>query len=417
MTKHHETMRSRTVAHIILTITLLLLIAGMLPSSTHAQIAQEADNAAQQRGGYFLTPSVSLTEVFDDNIFFTSDQTTSDFITRITPRFETGYVSDRLSWEGSYSLDSEFYAKNSGLNSLLMRQDAGIELEYLPDRLMTLGFAAGYDETENPGELNLQSGVDLPRSPARRYTFSPSAAYRLDPRMTAFFDYSYSHDALQGGINVNTHVIDTAIARQLNRTDSLRFGYTYRRFAFDTGNVSDSHLAMLEWAHQFSPRTSFTAAAGPRFTESFTDFELEARLAVDHLLNEQDRLSAFYERSETTAIGQPLPIEVNTIGASLVYSWDPDWQVRMTPDYSRGVMTFPRRGDAVVDSYRFNLETIYNLTDSLYLVGGYGYSLQQGSFLNTDAEDISRNVILLGIMFTTDSFTNRFFNPNRNILR
>ena len=70
-----------------------------------------------------------------------------------------------------------------------------------------------------------------------------------------------------------------------------------------------------------------------------------------------------------------------------------------------------------MDSYRFNLETIYNLTDSLYLVGGYGYSLQQGSFLNTDAEDISRNVILLGIMFTTDSFTNRFFNPNRNILR
>src|SRR5690606_37885753 len=115
--------------------------------------------------------------------------------------------------------------------------------------------------------------------------------------------------------------------------------------------------------------------------------------------------------------GEPLPIRLDTVGASLIYSWAPEWQLRITADYSRGVMTFPRRGDAVVDSYRLNLETVYSLTNSLYLVGGYAFSQQEGSFRNINAGDISRNVIMLGIMFSTDVLTNAFFNPNRNILR
>ncbi len=50
--------------------------------------------------GYFVVPSVTVDAVYDDNLFYASEDKQSDFITRVSPVLEVGHESDTLSWSG-----------------------------------------------------------------------------------------------------------------------------------------------------------------------------------------------------------------------------------------------------------------------------------------------------------------------------
>src|SRR5207302_10266298 len=85
-------------------------------------------SAAPAQTGYFLTPSLSVAEVYDDNVFYTTSPRTHDFLTRISPGLKAGYQSAPLTVEGSYAFDSEIYSRRSELTTPLMRQQGLIEL-------------------------------------------------------------------------------------------------------------------------------------------------------------------------------------------------------------------------------------------------------------------------------------------------
>ena len=93
---------------------------------------------AWAQAGWYVIPRFSVSEQYNDNIFFTV-QKTGDFITQFTPGFDIGYRSEPLTFLLGYQTTIEVYAEHSDLNNIGDNQSGLLTLSYAPDRRLTIG--------------------------------------------------------------------------------------------------------------------------------------------------------------------------------------------------------------------------------------------------------------------------------------
>src|SRR5439155_43457 len=221
--------------------------------------------AAPAQTGYYLTPSLSIAEVYDDKLFHSPSPRTHDFFTRISPSLKAGYQSAPLTVEGSYAFDSEVYSQHSELTTPLVRQRGLIELKATPVQVLTLSLPVSYYQSRTPTELNLTTGLAVARVRAERYTTNPGFTYRLDPLTTAKGDYTYSKDLLAAGITagaitIDTHIVNLALDRRLSPRDTVGPGYLGRRYEFSGFPALTSHAFTLGCSHQLTKTLAWAAA-------------------------------------------------------------------------------------------------------------------------------------------------------------
>src|SRR5947209_8725118 len=259
-------------------------------------------SAAPAQTGYYLTPSLSVAEVYDDNLFYSPSPRTHDVFTRISPGLKAGYQSAPLTVEGSYAFDSEVYSQHSELTTPLVRQRGLIELKATPVPVLTLSLPVSYFQSRTPTELNLTSGLAVGRVRAERYTTNPGFTYRFDPLTTAKGDYTYSKDLLAAGITIDSHIENLALDHRLSPRDTVGPGYVGRQFAFAGFPALTSHAFTLGWSHELTPLTTFTLRGGPRLTEGTVDRLPEALASIRHTLK-RGELSLTYASTLTKGIG------------------------------------------------------------------------------------------------------------------
>src|SRR5712691_5522567 len=138
--------RSRQGAQIVsrprLDATLLAVILAATPAVSGAQ------------AGWYIIPSLSLTEEFDDNVFGRSSNRVSDFVTRGSPGLSAGYRSQPLTLLVTSGFDAEFFEENRELSNVGDRRRADVAFQYLPTRTLTLGVTADFAQTVTPTELS-----------------------------------------------------------------------------------------------------------------------------------------------------------------------------------------------------------------------------------------------------------------------
>ncbi|MGH7318253.1 MAG: hypothetical protein ACRELA_01280, partial [Candidatus Rokuibacteriota bacterium] len=105
------------------------------------------------QAGWYVIPSLTLSEEYDDNIFGQSSGRQSDFITRITPGITAGYQSAPLTILGNYSVGAAIFAGHSELNDIADRQQGGLTFRYLPTQRLTLGLNVSYSRAERSTDL------------------------------------------------------------------------------------------------------------------------------------------------------------------------------------------------------------------------------------------------------------------------
>src|SRR5262245_40479538 len=138
-----------------------------------AVIVPGVHTAAWAQAGWYLTPSLRLSESYDDNIFGTSTNRESDFITRVTPGLDGGYRSDPLTLTANGAFESDIFAKNPQLDDPTTGWNAGLNAQYLPDRNWTLGLNINYYETKSLTSFT-QSMINItPQNPVQ-----PSNTYQ-----------------------------------------------------------------------------------------------------------------------------------------------------------------------------------------------------------------------------------------------
>ena len=344
---------------------------GLLPAAAHAQLLPPT--AAPAQTGYYVTPSLSVAEVYDDNVFFASSAREHDFLTRLSPGLQAGYQSAPLTVAGGYSFDSEIYSRHSALTTAQMRQRGSIDVKATPIQVLTLSVSVTYFQTRTPVELNLETGLAARRVLAERYTANPAFTYRYDPLTTAKGDYTYSKDLLAGGVTIDSHIETLTLDRRLSPRDTVGPGYIGRQFAFAGFPVLTSHAVTLGWSHELTPLTAFTLRGGPRVTEGTVDRWPEGSASIRQTLKNGE-VSLAYASTLATVIGQAAAATAQGVTGTATVELLPKLKLSAAPAY------FRVSSDAFKASvYAVTLEASQQLTKTLVLAASYQFSLQRGT--------------------------------------
>src|SRR5438067_6033763 len=149
---------------------------------TVATLLQSNDMLAENR--FALQPSVAITGVTDDNLFFTPEAAASDRILRIRPALEVLFASPRLSASGGYEFDNDRYATHSTLSNRRARQHAAATMQYHISPRLDVGIDGGFTDTDTPAEFNIATGLGSLRRRAQQTTFRRSGHLRLTPLLS-----------------------------------------------------------------------------------------------------------------------------------------------------------------------------------------------------------------------------------------
>lgn len=355
---------------------------------------------AQAQAGFYVTPSFSLAEVYDDNLFSTSSRLKpeKDVISRFSPGLQAGYQSTPLTLLGRYTFDAEVFANHPELTGAQTRQQASIESQYLPTQWLKLAFTSEYVETPTPRELNKQTGLEGGRVRAQRYSFSPSIAYGFDAFTAGTGGYTFTKDEQSGGVATDTHTANLGLDRRITPWDTGSLGYIFRRFFFDSRDTTTSHAFAVGWTRQLTSLTSIALQAGPRFSEGSVDPEVSA--SIRHRLKQGD-LSFTYSRSQNTISGRAGTVNTESFTGAVTYQLLPFLQVGAEPRFSRNTGA---ASEAKV--YEVSLNATYQINKWLSLLGSFQSSIQQGSLDSVTAtselgdEDIHHNILLLSVAIT-----------------
>lgn len=338
--------------------------------------------------GFYVTPSFSIAEEYNDNILATHADRKKDFITRLSPGLLAGYESAPFTLLGGYGFDGELFAQHSSLNEAMARQKATLETRYLPTRLLTLALKSEYTETQTPRELNVATAIAGGRVRAQRFAVDPSVAYRFSPLSTGTVGYSFGKDEIRGGVTTDTHTGRFGFERRITRQDLASIDYRFSQFSFGGRDETKAYTIQPGWTHDFTPLTSFTVKAGPRFSSGSADADVYA--SVRHRLR-QGEVSLIYTRGQTTVVGESGTVTSNSVSLPVRYKVLPLFEVSALPSFSH-----TKRSSLEAKVYGMKLDGTYEITRWLSLIASYEYRLQKGVLSGLRRhDDIPNNILFL----------------------
>jgi hypothetical protein len=373
------------VAIIAAALALALLVIGVrAPAGAQPPVVEPP----RVPPGFYVTPSLTVSAEFDDNVFVSSTDARADFVTRFTPGIALGYRSEPFTLLLSSSFDAEIFADNSELSDPANRKRAGLELRYAPYRLLTLGLDVTYFETDTPADLVPTTGLQLARTRATQVEVMPSATYQLSPIDTIRLSYTYTLDTLEGSLDNTTHRVRAGYSRQITPLDTLLLGYRLAVYEAQESPTTITNTPTVGWTRRLGPNTVLTLEGGPRFVDDGS-VEPEAHGRVDHAFR-LVKVALDYLRSEAVVVGRPGKQELEAVTALVEAEPIRNLKLRFEPGYYR---TFGG-DDATARVYGFLLSGSYPLQRWLTAYLGYRFAYQDQA-----SDTLTHNVVTLSLGF------------------
>lgn len=329
--------------------------------------------------GYYLVPSLTLSEVFDSNVFLTTNPE-FDFITRLTPGVQFGYKSAPLTILGSYSFDTEVYARHPDLDNVGDNQRGALDIRYRPERPAALGLNAAFARSSNPVLLAQQQGlqpvarIQTGRQETTGFSITPDASYQFSRLWSGNAAYAYSLFTQEGGVTTSSNVVTLGTNRRFTPFDTGMLNYYFRTYNSSAAS-STSNAFTLGWTHLFSEFTKVTVRAGPRFSQGQVGPEVFA--GIQHRLKFVN-LAFAYAATQAIDIGQGAPVTTHTVSASADFSLSRYLQVSVAPSFQ--ISTDGGQSNAgTTYSYAVNASARYRINKWLSARAFYSWSLQTGT--------------------------------------
>ena len=380
---------------------------AMLLGACVAAPAARADTAT------YLSPSIAVGGVYNDNVFLTPSDSAvpreSDETLRISPALEGGYGSDTLTVGGYYTFDAERYRHFKGLDGNAVRRNAALDFDFLATPRLDIATQADYTSTETPSELDV-SNLSVGRAHAVYMTVSPSVGYAFDELTYGRVGYTHGLEELGNAPNTSTDTGTLGLEHRLDPRDTFDLNFAATRYDFGPNDVVDSRVATVGWTRQFTALTSISLAVGPRRTESSNSIDYSAGI---HTILDSGNFDLDYSHTETALIGEFRPAESQNLSLKWDYFSGADLEVYVDPSYTRDTI-----GTAVATLARVAVSFDYRLSRVTSLVGSYQYSRQQGLLTGADTRIID-NVVYIGLEFSEpvpgeSAFVRRRANPFEN---
>jgi hypothetical protein len=180
---------------------------------------------------FILTPSISMKEEFNDNIFMTEKDKKDDFITTISPGIELVNKTERLYLNLYARLDNLIYAQNDELNFLNHNYRGSFSYSFSPQ--LRLSAEGGVTRDFSPDRDLEVSGIVTKAIKRYKYNFSGGLEYNLTESTSTNLSYTYERsdydhdpefpDQTSNGVNLSLiHDLSKYIS---NTGGRLNIGY------------------------------------------------------------------------------------------------------------------------------------------------------------------------------------------------
>jgi hypothetical protein len=325
---------------------------------------------AQAQTRLTLIPSVTFSNVYDDNLF-AQVQGDAGHMRRIRPNLETIYESPRLKLNNEYSFDMQ-HSNFSALNSFDARRHGLLEAHLRASPFTTLGVNAYYDRTETPGELDFETGILGERMQAQRWEVAPSVSVRVRPRTTIRASYDWTTESLVNGMDGTLHVLRAGTSHLGSTRTELTAGYVGRRFV-DPIDTNLSHGLLVGWTRELAPATRLTLQAGPR-TSTYSGLQPEVVVGLTRG-GPRIRLGADYWHGETIILGIRGPVAIDSATARIIFPITQQFEIGTHLGASDST-TLARETARV---YRTTLVGSWSPGDLYTISASYGVDYQQGT--------------------------------------
>jgi len=355
-------------------------------------------NPSPQPGWLTLTPSVTISEEYNDNVFLLGGDRTSDLITSVTPGVTLGIQRPEHRLTAGYNFTAEAFARERELNSPAKRHQLFTDASYRFGPRVTLTIAERFifDRESN---VVTAGGLSAGRQETWRNSLTPAVQWQATPltslRLSALYTIQRFQRVSQSDVrNSDTYDlsfgVDHQITRRLTGTANLEFAY------LKAGGEppASTPTARLGFGFRITPTLQGSLSGGP--TAVVRRGNTNVTPAVTGGLQQRFRFGSLGIGYDRSVVADTIGVtDHQTVFASLqVTTRQQGLRLEFTPRYTiadeqvsngRG-----RRLRAVAPNLRANCR----IARSVSLIGSYTF-FHQGSDLPGDHVD--QNRVFIGI--------------------
>lgn len=230
-------------------------------------------SAQKAAADYFdLIPYVALREEFNDNIFFSGEDSVDDFITTISPGLDIVENTERLDASFKGRLDGIIYADNNELNAVDQHFLGHLGYQ-ITERLGMLADAR-YIKDSRPDRDILETGLVQSAEPRKRRYFALGTDYLTSENTSNSLTYQYEASDYEDREFSDSQIhtlgfLHTWNARRFFKETVGRLNLGYVKADFETSEIS-SFSGTIGASWNYTELLSVLFDLGIRYTE--TDF-------------------------------------------------------------------------------------------------------------------------------------------------
>jgi hypothetical protein len=361
-----------------------------------------------------VTPSITITEEFNDNIDLDNSNKQWDVITGFTPGVTLNLETPTYRLTAGYNFTAEVWARNPDRNAAFNRQNFALDGFYQvsQDVLLTLTDQFALNTDTN---LIATERVSTGSGGGWANTVSPGVTWRIDPLMQLRTTGSYTMQRFDDEAQAESDVFrfDTMLERVIAPRLSWTAGYQFSYFEIEGEDRTTAHTPRAGGIYRATPTITFTLSAGPMFVEQGSDtYVTPAVTATYRQAMAFGSVSAFYDRNIGTAGGLGGTTINQTVGASLdVITLRRGLALTFAPQYTIVKTHVDDRID--VRSLILPISATYRFNDWVAAVASYQFFMQRSDSTEsgtTLAADADQNRLFVGLQF---GYPFRFDSPFR----
>jgi len=364
--------------------------------------------APAAQGPLTLTPSLTISEQFNDNVFLTHSNKSSDFITQFTPGLTLQAQQPGFQLLSSLNFTAEIYAKNTELDNAANRLSFLTSVSYQAKPGVSLSLTEGLTFNRNNSNAAAISGIASGQEESWSNVLAPNVSVQLTPRTTWRTYGAYTLERFGSGRNSqsnNIYRIGTAFDHTLTPRLTLTAAYDFGYLDIEHEPTAFNHTLRFGGSYQLTPTLTVTATAGPSLllTEHDTTITPAANARIVKQMS-WGAISAFYDQAIATNGGFGGLTNTQTFGGSItVVTLLRGLFLDLSPRYVISKTTGASQSTSDFNALTVVLGARYQIARYVALIGTYQLLHQtesgNGSTRGSNANDIDQNLVNFGIQF------------------
>jgi hypothetical protein len=355
-----------------------------------------------RRAPLTITPSLTLSGEYNDNIFIDNRNRVSDFIIGFTPGLAVTYERPTYRLSAGYNFTAELFTKETSETHAFDRQNFWLDTVWRVTPHVTLTLIDTFifsTDTNLISRENVSSGRDR----AFGNTLAGGVSWQVDPvwRLRGYGAWTAERFKSADLFNSDVYRASLFADRQLTREVSGTAGYEFGYFDIEGQPKFTSHAPRVGGSWQPTPLTALSLNGGPAFLIR-DDGNTTVTPVLTATLTQRvpfGLTGLSYDRYIGTASGLGGPTFDDYIsGYITVTTLLRGLTVQLVPRYS--IAKSPHGSLVDIKAFTGALYAIYRLTDAIALIGGYQFFHQR-----SDSTELTRT----GLPIATDADQNRVF--------